>query len=207
MNLRPIRIVFRKELIDSLRDRRTLISMIVVPVLLMPLLLLGMGLITAKTMRKVQQEIPRVMVLGGQDSPRLTARLKALKTISVTAPSDDFTNRISDKQIQAAVDVPPGFDAALAGGEPTAVSIYIYEGEMKSMFAAEHLDQFFRTLREATIRERLTTRNLPENLIKPFNIDQKNVAPPKKVVGNLLGGLLPYTVIILCLVTTGSTSG
>jgi sodium transport system permease protein len=43
MSLRNVGIVYHKELIDSLRDRRTVISMIVVPLLLMPLLTIGMG--------------------------------------------------------------------------------------------------------------------------------------------------------------------
>jgi sodium transport system permease protein len=48
MNLGNIAIVYRKELIDSLRDRRTLISMIAVPLLLMPLLTIGMGVLSAR---------------------------------------------------------------------------------------------------------------------------------------------------------------
>ena len=46
MSLRNIGIVYRKELIDSLRDRRTVISMIVVPLLVMPLLTIGMGVLS-----------------------------------------------------------------------------------------------------------------------------------------------------------------
>ena len=46
MSLRNIGIVYRKELIDSLRDRRTVISMIVVPLLVMPLLTIGMGILS-----------------------------------------------------------------------------------------------------------------------------------------------------------------
>src|SRR3981189_1615857 len=38
VSLRNIGIVYRKELIDSLRERRTVISMIVVPLVLIPLL-------------------------------------------------------------------------------------------------------------------------------------------------------------------------
>ncbi len=46
MSLRNIGIVYRKELIDSLRDRRTVVSIIVVPLLVMPLLTIGMGVLS-----------------------------------------------------------------------------------------------------------------------------------------------------------------
>jgi len=54
-------------------------------------------------------------------------------------------------------------------------------------------------LRDRAIRERLEARHLPETLIRPFDIKQQNVAPPEKVGGAILGGLVPYFVILLCL--------
>src|SRR5580658_5954253 len=42
MSLRTIGTIYGKELTDSLRDRRTLISMIVLPTVIMPLLLFGL---------------------------------------------------------------------------------------------------------------------------------------------------------------------
>ena len=46
MSWRNIGTVYRKELTDSLRDRRTVISMIVIPVVLMPLLTIGLGVLS-----------------------------------------------------------------------------------------------------------------------------------------------------------------
>ena len=77
MNGRAIRIVFGKELRDSLRDRRTIISMIVIPVVVMPLLMFGVGSLMFKTMTKARQEIPHVMIIGGEDSPKVLAALRA----------------------------------------------------------------------------------------------------------------------------------
>ncbi|MGH9680543.1 MAG: ABC transporter permease, partial [Candidatus Acidiferrales bacterium] len=45
----------------------------------------------------------------------------------------------------------------------------------------------------------LEARNLPESLVRPFDIREENVAPPEKVGGAVLGGLVPYFVILLCL--------
>ena len=119
--LRNIGIVYRKELLDSLRDRRTIISMIVVPMLAMPALMLGMGTLAVRLVTKAQQEIPKVMVLGGEDSPKTLAALCALKTIAVVPASRDYTNLISEKKVRAAVRIPAGFDAALQSGEKKTV--------------------------------------------------------------------------------------
>lgn len=199
MSLRNVGIVYRKELIDSLRDRRTLISMVVVPILLMPMMTIGMSYVSIKMVSRARQEVPKVMVLGGEDSPKLTAALRELKTIEIVPTTADWKEQIVNKTIRAAAEIPGGFEASLEGSEMKSIAIYHYEGEMKSQFAAQNLQAFFRTLREKTVSERLAARNLPASLLKPFEIEQKNVAPPEKVGGSLFGGLIPYMVILLCM--------
>ncbi len=199
MSFRNIGIVWRKELTDSLRDRRTLISMTVVPLLLMPLLTIGMGVVSIQLVGKAMAEVPAIMILGGEDSPKLKAELANLKTVRIVPAQADYAAEISNKQIRAAVDIPPGFDAKLASGEPLSVKIYMYEGEMKSSFGVDRMQQFFRNLRDRAIRERLEARQLPETLIRPFDIQEQNVAPPESVGGTVLGGLVPYFVILLSL--------
>src|SRR5258707_11367369 len=70
VSLRNIGIVYRKELIDSLRDQRTLISMIAVPLLLMPLLTFGLGVVLVKQVDQPRDEVPKVMILGGEDAAK-----------------------------------------------------------------------------------------------------------------------------------------
>jgi sodium transport system permease protein len=199
VSLRNIGIVYRKELVDSLRDRRTLISMTAVPLLLMPLLTIGLGVVSVRQVGQAREEIPKVMLLGGEDSPNLRAELTKLEVVQIVPQEPDYVEEISSKQIRAAVEIPNGFDAKLAAGEPMSVKIYMYEGELKSGFGADRMQQFFRELRDRAINERLEARHLPESLIRPFDIKQQNVAPPEKVGGAILGGLVPYFVILLCL--------
>ena len=45
---------------------------------------------------------------------------------------------------------------------------------------------------------RLAGRGLPGNLVNPFATKTLNVAPPEKVAGNQIGGLIPYLFILLC---------
>jgi sodium transport system permease protein len=199
MNGRAIRIVYGKELRDSLRDRRTIISMIVVPVVAIPLLMFGVGALMLKTVTKAREEIPRVMIIGGESSPEVLAAVRAAPNLKVLPATADFTNQIVEKRIRAVAKLPADFDAVVARGEKAGVEIYEYAGEMKSDFAAERLEAFFRNLRDATVRERLENRGVPVEILKPFTIQRQNIAPPAKVTGSLLGGMLPYFIIVLCL--------
>jgi sodium transport system permease protein len=199
MSWRNVRTIYRKELTDSLRDRRTLISMIVVPILLMPALTIGLGALSALLFGRAMREIPRVMVLGGQDSPKVLAALRARKDIRIVPPRRDYAQEIVNRRIRAAVEIPPDFDTAVARGKNPLVRIYMYEGELRSGFGADRLEKIFRDLRDHTVLERLEAHQLSPSLVQPFRIEQTNVAPPELVGGAVLGGLVPYFVIILCL--------
>jgi sodium transport system permease protein len=198
MNGRNILTVYGKELRDSLRDRRTLISMIVIPMLMIPgIMLVAVG-VSTKAINKARQEVPTVMVLGGDDSPVLRAALAANPKLHLVRTAANWKQQISDKQLRAAVEIPAGFDAALDRGTPAEVKIYNYDGELRSGFAVGELRNFLNDYREKTVTARLVGRGLPAALVKPFEVKTQNVAPPEKVGGNLIGGLIPYLFILLC---------
>ena len=199
MNGRPIGIVYRKELRDSLRDRRAIISMIVVPVLAIPLLMFGIGILMFKTMTHARQEVPQVMIIGGENSPKVLSALHAAKNIQIVPTTGDFTNQLMEKQVRAVIKLPSDFDSAIANGGKTGVEIFSYQGDVKSGFAAEKLNTFFRNLSDTTVRQRLESRSVPVEVLKPFTIQQQNVAPASRVAGSLLGGIFPYLLIFMCL--------
>jgi len=198
MNLRNILTVYLKELKDTLRDRRALMSIIIVPTLVVPLLAFGVGKIAVNVTSKAQEEISAIVVLGGEDSASVVGGLQQVKKLRIVPGGADWKQQIADKKIRAAVKIPEGFAAGLNAGLASAVTIYNYDGELKSSLAVGELERFFRELRERTVAARLAEHSLPATLVKPFELKRENVAPPEKVGGNLIGGFVPYLIIILC---------
>jgi sodium transport system permease protein len=197
MNFRNVACVYRKELTEWLRDRRTLISTVVVPLLAFPILMVGMVSLSSVLIGKAEKETHKVMVLGGEDSPQVLEKLRTVENIEIVPATDDYKHRISEKEIRAAIDIPKGFQSALDRGEEQTVKIYFYEGELRSSSGADRVEKFFKDYRESIVSSRLTARNIPPSIIKPFEVKQENVAPPEKVSGAALGGLLGYMVILL----------
>jgi len=197
MNLRDTLTVYRKELRDALRDRRTLISMFLMPAVIMPAILLLFGTATYHVVKKAHAQPPVIGVLGGVDSPAVKAALNAQPGFVLVAAPDDWRERIADKRLRAVVEIPANFEASLAASGSAEVKIFHYEGELKSGFAVGELRKFFTGLRERTLAERLKTRDLPASFARPFEIRTENVAPPEKVGGNTFGGFIPYLLILL----------
>jgi sodium transport system permease protein len=199
MSLRNIGIVYRKELTEALRDRRTLISTIVVPLLMFPVLTVGFGAAMVSLMNKAEKETPKVIILGGADSPHILADLKKLEGLEFVDFTPDWKDRIVNKEVGAAVEIPDGLETDLGRQKSDTLKIYNYQNEIKSEFAANHVEKALKKYGDSIVKNRLTARNLEVSVLNPFEIKQENVAPPEKVGGAAIGGFLGYFVIVLCL--------
>jgi sodium transport system permease protein len=199
MSIRNVGIVYKKELTEAIRDRRTLISTIVVPLLMFPVLTVGFGAAMVSLLNKAEKETPQVMVLGGADSPGVLADLKKLEGLKIVDSTPDWKDRIINKEVGAAVEIPDGFESDLAHQKSDTVKIYDYKNEIKSEFAANHVEKALKKYSDDIVKERLEAKNLAVSVLNPFEIKQENVAPAEKVGGAAIGGFLGYFVIVLCL--------
>jgi len=199
MSLANVATVYRKELTEALRDRRTLVTTFLVPLLMIPLMSSGFIGVMSVVLGKAKREKPRVMILGGEDSPGVVSGLKGFPKISVLPATPDWKERIVAKKIRAAVEIPPGFQANLGQQRAGTVKIYFYRGELKSLFAAGNIEAYLKEYRDDVVTERLAANRLPADLLKPFDVKQQNVAPPEKEAGAVLGGIIAYLVIFMCL--------
>jgi sodium transport system permease protein len=199
MPLKSIAVVYRKELTEALRDRRTLISTIVVPLLLFPVMSVGFASVASLLLGKAKDASAKVMVLGGDDSPAVMEQLKKLDKVELVPPAANWKDQVINKDVRAAVEIPPNFESALAEQNPGTVMIYTYGGELKSSFAAEKVEKRLTEYRDEVVKDRLAAKNLPNTVLKPFEVKQQNVAPPEKVGGAAIGGLIGYMVILLCM--------
>ncbi len=202
MNLRNIAIVYRKELREALRDRRTLISSLLVPLIIFPLLTAGLGAAISALVGKAKEEIPSIMVLGGDDSPGILSALRGSDKIKIVPTQENWKNQIVEKEIRAAIEIPPGFQEDVAHQKPATLLIHNYEGDLKSSIATDNIQKSLEKYRDRIVHDNLSAQHVPDSALKPFEIKEHNIAPPEKVGGAAFGGLIGYMVILLCL--TGS---
>jgi sodium transport system permease protein len=200
MSLRNVGIVYRKELREALRDRRTVITSVVVPLVLFPLLSVGFGAMISSIVDKTKEQSPKVMILGGEDSPGVIASLKATPKIEIVPATSNWKNLVIEKEVPAVVEIPAGFDKNVADQKELAVNIYNYSGDLKSEIAAGKVDTALKAYRDSVVKNRLEARSMPVAILTPFEVKQQNIAPPEKSGAALFfGGFIAYIVVFLCL--------
>ncbi len=202
MKLGNVAIIYRKELKDILRDRKTLISMFLFPLILFPLMTVGFNRFEQRMRERAKQESAKIMILGAEHAPDLAGRIRTAEGLQVVSAAGDYAQQISDKKIRAAVQFPAGLQAGLgspaATSEPAKVKIYLYTTETRSESTAEKLDEIITQYRQDVVARRLAAQGMSSASVKPIEIKQENVAADEKVAGRRFAIILPYFIVFLC---------
>ena len=199
----PYLAVLRKELLDTLRDRRTLIAMIVVPLLLFPLLMVGMAKFTQSRAEEARSKVLVVAVADPKNDSGLADHLDAQDGIDVERTKDvsQLASRIAAEEIDAAVVLDPTFRRDVDALGPGGLTLLYktsddFDIQKKRLLGA--LDSFEQTL----LAQRFTAMGTSPNIVHAVTVTEHDVASTRERLGKFIGGLLPYMFIIFCF--TGS---
>jgi sodium transport system permease protein len=189
MNGRIVATVYRKEILELVRDRRTVISMVVVPIVAMPLLFGVMNHFMSSNEKQADAESTTVAIQRPLTMPGLEGALQnagfQLKTVA------DLRAAVSNKDAAAGVE-----EASSKTGEP-AVRIYNDATRPASEKAGNKLHETLDGLKDRQVRSALSAKGIPEKVLEPFGVEDVDVAPQGTRGKKFLGGMLGYMVILL----------
>ena len=189
--------IFKKELKDTLRDRRTIIMMLVIPVLIFPIILNVFVSVSASYTKEAAE---KTVYIGyaGNDENYLVEKLEALppsygkKELIKYSDTSSMKADVQSDSLQFALKIDPQFDAKMEKQEPANVGVYYNASEMGMK---ERAERYLETIEEIALQERYLDMNLKQSELQPLTIKYDNVASEKEVLGKLAGGILPYIFI------------
>ncbi len=79
MKIRNLLIVFRKEMLDIVRDRRTLVFMTILPIVLVPVMLWTMSSFIEMGVKKLRDDTATIAVINSQQAPSLIQLIQRLE--------------------------------------------------------------------------------------------------------------------------------
>jgi sodium transport system permease protein len=198
MNLKLVRTIYRKEMLDTLRDRRTLISMILIPLVIFPILIFGMSSLMKERVESTRKSMQKVALIGEEYAPKFVSLLES-KRIFELVKEKDYLYALKEKKIAMAVEFSQDFEKRIAQEDSAQITVYLDEAEFKTEITLEKLNELIDTYRDSVVTSRLKTHQLEKKLLKPLGVTHKNVASKEKMGGFILSMFLPYMIIILCI--------
>ncbi len=196
MRFKHIWAVWRKELLDTVRDRRSLIMIIIVPLLIMPIFVLGPSYLMRQQKTETEQAVQEIVVRNGTDAPSLIETLGTAKTLRLSDRTDADENWVQVGWVALLVTVPPGFEEKLAKEEPTALEIKFNPTRTESRTAREKFEAILEIYRQQIVAKRLEARGVSAQLLQPFSESYQSVASKEQLGGFVLSFILPLFLVM-----------
>src|SRR5690625_3580968 len=144
----------KKEILSTFRDRRALISNIVIPLVLMPVLMLGLPQLLGGLFEREAVSVTPVAVEGADNLPADLRSLLELSLIDVQEVADAET-AVRDGDVNAGLAVPEGFEAGLEQGDAPQLTVYSLVGNMQSELVSGKLNAALGMYRDQLVRSSL----------------------------------------------------
>ena len=194
--LRDTLTVFAKEIVDALRDRRTLLTVLASSVLMGPLVLLAISALVATL--EASAERREVVVAGIAQAPTLTNFFERQTYTVKPAPADYEQQLRKAKLTDAVVVVPQDFEAALVRGDAPIVELVSDSANQRSQASAGRIAR----LLEAFGRERATLtlalRGISPDALEAMRVAERDLAS-SQTRATQITGMLPFFVLMAVL--------
>ena len=193
--------VFRKELLETLRDRRALLSSLVMGPLFAPLLFIGMLAISLDRSVSALDEAVAVTVSGAERAPNLVRFLReqGFDLSLRDGPDTELRRWIEDDSELVVMAVPDGFGERFAGGRPARVLVYADGSNSKAERRADRLRAAIGGYSGALASLRLQARGISPLVAQPLVVDDVDVSTPA-ARATLVLGMLSYLILLVTLV-------
>jgi sodium transport system permease protein len=172
--LRNVRVVLVKEVIDALRDRRTLLRLMIPAVLMGPLLLMALsGFIASLEERAERREI---MVSGIAHAPTLRNYLERQTYTIKAAPADYEAKLSASTLLEPVLVIGPDFEKALLEGEHPRVELVSDSTNQRAAAGLRGLQRLLTGFNRERVSLTLALRGVSTELLQPVDVDERDLA-------------------------------
>ena len=195
MKIRIVSAIFRKESLVMLRDKRTLMAMIGIPIILYPALLVITSQAAMMHLSSVEESTSRIAVKSEQDTTvaQWVAALPRMKLVEVREPD----TALLEGEIDAVVLVKQNAQEVLEQGGSLLLVIQYDSTEPRSREATHRLSEGFRATQNRLLENRLASAGISLEFVTPLKLQEVNVAPAARIVGTLLAVMLPMIMVLM----------
>ena len=192
--------IWKKELKDNIRDRRTLMSMLIMPVVLMPLLTIGMFKLLDKVAEDQRQQTVKIAISGEQNSPELANLIKGQEKLEVASADGSFEIDVKDGKIDAAVEIPENFRSDIENQRPVNVGLVIKSTNTRSANAGIKVSSAIEAFNSQILQQRFNKLGVKEEILSKVALETKDTATEKETGGFVLGLLIPMFIVMWSIV-------
>ncbi len=186
--------VYKKEIKDTLRDKRTLITAVLLPAIIIPLLLFGVTKLTSSLMQKEADKKLKIALIGNTEDFK-----KQLEDSTFTLLTNfnlaNGKDAIAKDSLDAIIEFTPTFTTSVNEMKSGKMNLYY---KSTNLMLAARVSEKLESIKSVILNERIKKLNIPLETLTPFEVTKVDIATAKEQIGKMVGGFLPYIFIIFC---------
>ncbi|MEP7206780.1 MAG: ABC transporter permease subunit [Casimicrobiaceae bacterium] len=183
-----INAISRKELVDSLRDRRTLVVMLVTAIAAGPLLLMLVMNFAAREADR--SRLLRLPIVGAEHAPALVAFLQR-QEVEILPPPADYEAGIRTGEVAIVMEIDSGFATDVAHGRQGTVRLVYDRSRDRARNAIERTEILLRAYNREWGQGRLLLRGIAPQVANPLQVEVRDLATPQSA-GSLILFMIAY---------------
>ena len=189
--------IFKKELTDVLRDRRTLFFMIAMPVIVMPLIFIGSLKFQEYQNKKSEEKILNIALVNESGETKIRDYILNQKGVNLIEDidADSIEAGIKSDSLQGGLYIGKNFLNNISTNQMGSVEIYYKSSDLMSK-AKKRINNALDQYKNEVVAGRLLRFDIDKNLLEPLQIIDKDMSTKKETIGKALGGLVPYMLVI-----------
>ena len=189
-------VTFRKEIVDALRDRRTLAVVLVSAVLLGPLVLIALSGLLASY--ETRAEARTVLVAGKEHAPTLVNFFERQAYV-VAEPPDDYEALLRESRLEDAVlVVPEDFEAGLLNGRTPVLELVVHGANRQSQAGAARVQRLVQAFSHERNTLQLALRGVAPRVLQPVELNERDLASAAARAAQFTA-MLPFFVLMAVL--------
>ncbi|WAJ68972.1 ABC transporter permease [Catenovulum adriaticum] len=211
-------VIYKKEWLELTRDKKTLMFMILLPMLIFPAIFGSLALFAVKTIEESQTRPLNYLIIGAKsDNPIHQALANAsgiqaakstvlaennLPENQLNSDSKTWQQALKNQSIDFVLIINADFETKLKQYQQNIWQLHFYNTDGMRAVASRVvpiINQLNAQLTEQTLAEFKLTPIQSQAIIKPIKVEQINIAQKKENLGSQLGGFLTYILLPLCL--------
>lgn len=186
-------VVFFKECQELLRDRKHLMVTLLLPILLTPLMMFGVGLLQAKAQEEKAVETLTYWLEDSTSIPGLAAALASNETLLMAeAPPVDIPMAIQNGTL----------DYYLLPERREGQWVVVMQFKESELYDArrDRIKEIIDSLNEEIVIDNLRELGVPsehvEQVLTPLKLELENLTTNRENFGEVLGSFLPFLIIV-----------
>ena len=189
--------IFKKELTDVLRDKRTLFFMIVIPVIVMPLIFIGSIKFQEYQSKKSDEKVLNIGLINKTSDSQIRDYLLDQKGVYLVEDIDldSLELGIKNDSLQGGLYIHKNFINDISSNGMGEVEVYYKSSDLMSK-AKNRIYNALDIYKNEVVSERLSEFNVDKGLLEPLDIINKDMSTKKETIGKAVGGLIPYMLVI-----------